>query len=157
MESLWTTDFRNKQYFCIAVKCNLIRVKHRDPILCMTWVYLRKDILPQILWNFEVFTLIESIQAISGDEHRTFQSSIYFGYSAHLKWSHFFRVNLSAIFPCNFCHSKHTEKPYAHPRKNFKGNWHWKFQVNCSNPSRDILSQSRKKHIRRKTDLKLQQ
>ena len=120
MKSLWTTNFRNKQYFCIAVKCNLIRVKHRDPILCMTWVYLRKDILPQILWNFEVFTLIESIQAISGDEHRTFQSSIYFGYSAHLKWSHFFRWILVPFFLVTFATVNIQKNPMLIPEKTLK-------------------------------------
>ena len=122
MESLWTTDFRNKQHFCIAVMCNLIWVKYCDPILCMTWVYLRKDILPQIFWNFEFFNLIESLEAILWDEHRTLLSNKYFGYSANLKWTQFFGVNFGAIFPCNFFQIKHTEKLYAHPRKNFESN-----------------------------------
>ena len=69
----------------MAVVCNLIRVKHFDPILCMTCVYLRKDILPRIFSNFVFFYSIESIQAILGDEHRTFESNKYYGYSAILK------------------------------------------------------------------------
>ena len=72
MNHTGTIHFINKKYFPIAVVCNLIRIKHFDPILCMTSLYLRKDILPRSFSNFVFFYSVESIQAILGDEQRTF-------------------------------------------------------------------------------------